>query len=472
MDKVSKIISILNSPLLIKESSFYSIVEVYNKYRSEEKIKIGKPNKKNALTNENENNKENKPYQVINGKAIINIDGVLMKNPGSFLKMCFGVIDMVEIGQNVKMATRDMDVQVILLKVDSPGGTVEGTEETARIVRQAAEMKPVITYVDGMMASGAYWIGSAAHDIFISGKTAELGSIGVATYHADKSEFYAKQGIKFTHIYAGKYKRMVVNSSPLSEEGQQYIQDQVDGIYTIMVDDIALNRGTSVEKVLSQMADGKIFLGDEAIRVGLADGVMPFEDVLALDVSEINLQRRTNKNNKTEVLAEMTITVDEIRDKHPDIFAEIKAIGAKEVQADFDKKSEADLKAEFDKGVTAENKRVSEIYSHIKPGREKVIGECIEDKEITAGDAAIRILDAHDKAMEKKATDILGDLPDSIEHDTTPEKKKESEKDTSKMTVEERAKHEYATNEEVRKEFSSEEVYVAYCKRKNPKEDN
>lgn len=472
--KINKILSILNSPLIIKESSFYGIVDIYNKYRTGPKIEMQKPGKKSALSQEKENNKDSKPYQIINGKAVIKIDGVLMKNPGAFLKMCFGVNDLVEIGENIKQAGIDRDVNMVSLKIDSPGGTVDGTEDTANIVREVAKIKPVIAYVDGMMASGAYWIGSAAHEIFISGKTAELGSIGVATYHVDKSEFYNREGIKFTDIYSGKYKRMVTETKPLSEEGKEYIQDHVDEIYKIFVDNVAENRGVSTEKVLSDMADGKIFLGENAISAGLADGVMPFDDVLMLNPGEINFNRRENKKIKTEVLNKMptqTISVDEIKDNHPEIYNAIKSEGKEEAEKEFEKKIKSESES-FESGVNAENERIVKIYSFLMPGRESVIGECLKDVKCSAGDAGIKIVTEEKKALGEQAKVLNEELPDPLNHDKTPDKTNETEKDTSKMTVEERAKHTYATDKKIQKEFSSEAVFVAYCKQKESEKES
>jgi ClpP class serine protease len=86
-------------------------------------------------------------------------------------------------------------------------------------------------------------------------------------------------GEQYTEIAAGKYKRIASAHKPLSDEGRAYLQEQVDQVYKVMVESIADLRGTSIPRVL-EMADGKIFMGQAAVDVGLVDGILGFGEVV------------------------------------------------------------------------------------------------------------------------------------------------------------------------------------------------
>jgi len=183
------------------------------------------------------------------------------------------------IGRDFTQAMNDPNVKSIVFYIDSPGGSVDGTQELARMVMSARGKKEVVAYTDGMMASASYWIGSAADKVYISGDTTQVGSIGVVAQHVDVSKAEEKMGVKTTEIVAGKYKRVASQYGPLTEEGKSALQEAVDYIYSAFVNDVAMFRGVSVEKALS-MADGKVFMGKQAIDAGLADGVKSLPDLI------------------------------------------------------------------------------------------------------------------------------------------------------------------------------------------------
>ena len=265
-----KLLDVLTSPWAIIPDKLLEIQALYFTHLRGDKIDIkgietytGKPPT---------NNKE-KAYQVENGVAIIPIEGVIAKKMNLFTRISGGTSTQF-IQRDFKQAMADPDVSAILLDVDSPGGTVDGTEELAAAIYSARmeDTKPIIAYTDGLMASAAYWIGSATDGIYISGDTPWVGSIGVVTAHVDYSKYEEKIGIKTTEIYAGKYKRIDSEYAPLSKEGAQYIQDQVDYIYSIFSNTVSRNRELSIEN-LAKWADGRIFIGRQAIEAGLVDGV-------------------------------------------------------------------------------------------------------------------------------------------------------------------------------------------------------
>ncbi|MHB8109772.1 MAG: signal peptide peptidase SppA [Syntrophorhabdaceae bacterium] len=230
-------------------------------------------------------NNEQKPYQVIDNVALIEINGVIAKRMNLFSKISGGVSTQL-LKRDFEQAFADPEVTGIILIVDSPGGTVDGTEDLANAVYAARQTgtKPIISFVDGLMASAAYWIGSAADRIYMSGVTAQVGSIGVVASHTDISKYEERQGIKTTEIYAGKYKRIASEYEPLSKEGRAYIQDRVDSYYSIFVNTVAKARPEKCQIPAEggiPWAEGKVFIGQQAIDNGLADGISTLESLIS-----------------------------------------------------------------------------------------------------------------------------------------------------------------------------------------------
>lgn len=283
-----RIIDVLNSPWAIVPDKFLQIVEIYDTHLRGEKIdvaaieaRIGKPLKN-----------EQTRYSVEGGVAIIPIDGVLSKKMNLFSEISGGVSTQM-LGHTFQQAIDDPTVHSIILAIDSPGGTVDGTQNVADQIFASRGKKKVVALASGMMGSAAYWIGSAADQVFISSDTDIVGSIGVVATHIDYSQQEHARGVKITEIAAGKYKRIASQHEPLTPEGRASIQDQIDHVYSIFVDSVAKHRGVSSQDVLDKMADGRIFLGKKARDAGLVDGVSTLDAL----VGQLN-QEYTDKQRR------------------------------------------------------------------------------------------------------------------------------------------------------------------------------
>jgi ClpP class serine protease len=166
--------------------------------------------------------------------AVISIKGPLMKDD----RAC-GPMGMANIGRLIKSYDAAPDISAIVLSIDSPGGTVDGTDILSRIV--AESQKPVVAFIDGLAASAALWIAAGANEIFANSPMAEVGSVGVLLSFADFQPAYERQGVRFhtvtsdlspdkvklyEDLRAGKYddyKNAKLN--PLALQFQQWIRD-------------------------------------------------------------------------------------------------------------------------------------------------------------------------------------------------------------------------------------------------------
>lgn len=272
-----RIIDVLTSPWAIVPEKLFEIQEIYSTHLRGDKTNFDFVK---ARINEHSGPIDDTAvFAIINDTAIIPIQGIIAKRMNLLTQISGGVSAQL-VGRDIKEALANNTIKSILLDIDSPGGTIDGTQELADIIFAGRGQKPIVAYSDGMIASAAYWIGSAADRIYISGDTVTVGSIGVVASHVDYSRYEEKIGIKTTEIYAGKYKRIASQYQPLSEEGRQTIQDQVDFLYTVFVNEVAKQRSVSAGKVLENMADGKIFIGNQAISAGLVDDMATLDRLI------------------------------------------------------------------------------------------------------------------------------------------------------------------------------------------------
>lgn len=346
---------------------------------------------------------EPQDYEILNGVAVIPIMGTIGRRANLFSDISGGASsDLVM--RDLRAAAANSRVNSILLHIDSPGGTVAGTQQLADVVREVGAAKPLVTLGDGTMASASYWVGSAAKAVYIADGTTEVGSIGIVTSHRDMSGAEAQRGVKTTEIYSGKYKRIASSFAPLSEEGHVYMKDQVDYLYTQFVQAVADNRGASVDQVLADMADGRVFIGQQAIDAGLVDGIATLEQLVGrLAAGEFSKTgARTVPPSKTRADlptspkgTSMSITREELAAQSPELLQQIQ--------------SEASAA-----GAAAERERILGVEAHAMAGHEKLIATLKADGKTTPDQAAAQVLAAHRGALAAQATALVIDAPAAL----------------------------------------------------------
>lgn len=307
------------------------------------------------------NNQE--PY--LEGRTqVIPIWGIASKRMNMFARISGGVSYEI-VQRDIAQALDNRDVDAVLLDIDSPGGTVDGVYELAEFIYASRGKKPMQALANGQATSAAYLIASAT-DRVVATQAAVVGSIGVITAHYDYSEYDRKMGVKRTYLTAGKYKAAGNDAQPLSDTDRAYIQERLDYLYTMFVDTVARNRQVSAETVLEEMADGRIFIGQQAVAAGLADGIGTYESVL------IDLRQITKKGGRTMNLLELkekhpnlvqemrmefmaNLTAAVLGDRRPDLIKDIHAEGAESAR-------DGVLAEGRTEGATSEAKRLCGLY--------------------------------------------------------------------------------------------------------------
>lgn len=231
-------------------------------------------------------------YSRYGNVGVISVNGTLLSKDSMFTKV-FGMTTYPEIKRAVINALEDTEVDRILLDIDSPGGAAFGVDTAIDSLKQANELKPVFAHASGMMCSGAYWIGSAAQEISAS-RASQIGSIGVIMTHMEYTKQLEMAGVTATVIRAGKYKQMGNPYETLTEEGKAELQSQADGIYRMFVSDVSEARGKTYDYTDQYMAQGRVFMADNAVQVGLVDKLSSFEEIL-LEISAKKLDKKQTK---------------------------------------------------------------------------------------------------------------------------------------------------------------------------------
>lgn len=258
---------------------------------------------------------------VQDGVGVLSVEGVLAKRMNLFMAFSGGSSTEL-LAKEFQAAVIDDKIEAIVLDVDSPGGTVDGTEALANMVYEARGKKPIVAFANGLMASAAYWIGSAADKLYIE-ETGEAGSIGVISVHYDFSRYDEKVGVKRTIIKAGRYKAAGNDTEPLNREAEDYLQAGVDYVYSLFVNAVARNRNASVNAVLEGMADGRIFIGRQALDAGLVDRIGNLGAAVQAARAMVGGSTiKTIKRTEVRVMDKATLKAE-----HPDLYNEVLAEG-------------------------------------------------------------------------------------------------------------------------------------------------
>ena len=216
------------------------------------------------------------PAPVSGKVAVIPIYGTLVRRT-SGLEAESGLASYTGIAAQLDAALASPEVAAILLDIDSPGGESGGVFDLADRIRAASQVKPVWAVANDMAFSAAYALASAATRVFVA-RTGGVGSIGVIAMHVDQSVKDAKDGVRYTAVFAGERKNDLNPHEPISDEAQAVLKAEVDRVYDLFVETVARHRGLDADAV--RATEAGLFFGSNAVAAGLADAVGGFDDAL------------------------------------------------------------------------------------------------------------------------------------------------------------------------------------------------
>ncbi len=199
--------------------------------------------------------------------AVVNLTGTIMSSR--------------EIVSELQTLADNSSVKAIVLRVDSPGGGVAASQEIYEEVKSISDtVKPIVVSMGSLAASGGYYVSCGATRIVADPGTI-TGSIGVIAMFPNYAKLMTKLGLQMDVIKSGKYKDSGSPFRQMTEQDKKYFQGVVDNSYDQFLDVVAENRKLPIDK-LKKFADGRVFTGAQALKLGLVDTLGSFQDAIKI----------------------------------------------------------------------------------------------------------------------------------------------------------------------------------------------
>ena len=202
-----------------------------------------------------------------NGVATVQMHGTMAMSPDAFEEAYLGMCSTERVGEAIMQAVADTKVRSILLDIDSPGGTVNGTPELASLVDSMSAVKPIVSYTATKACSAAYYVGSQASAVLAS-PSAAVGNIGAVISYLDISKALDNAGAKMEVIHNADspLKGIGTFGTALSDDHRAFMQGIVDDSAAAFKQSVGLKRGCSAEAM-----GGGWYSGHRAMGMKLVD---------------------------------------------------------------------------------------------------------------------------------------------------------------------------------------------------------
>jgi len=327
--------------------------------------------------------------EMRDGIAVLPVVGPLFRYANLFTRIS-GASSYELLARDFALALENPDVRAIVLNIDSPGGEVNGCAEFADMIFEARGKKPIVAYASGDASSGAYWIAAATDEIVVS-KTSALGSIGVVgVYRGGKDE----DAVEIVSSQS-PYKSL----DPGSDDGGARLQRRIDAMADVFVDAVAKYRGVASGHVRNHYGGGDVFIGDAAVRQGLADRIGSLEKLLAElggnPVSEPS-PHSINPNQQEKSMDD----IQSLREAYPDLTASLEQDAVKQ-------------------GIATERSRVQGILSHDEANARTLLAQHLAFETDMEVGAAVSVLSK--APLETPTRDDVSGFSAAMEATPNPE---------------------------------------------------
>jgi ClpP class serine protease len=216
-------------------------------------------------------------YERQGSVGVVQIRGSLVPGSAGWGRY-FGVLGYDDIRAGVLEALADPDCTSILYHFHSGGGAVTGMSDTATFMQQASKLKPSVAFVD-VAASAAYRLAIETSEIIVA-DSGLVGSIGVLRIHGESSKQLEQDGLKITVLRAGEHKALLNPYEALTPEAIAQETERLQHLAKIFNSAVESRRGLSADDMKASAGEGREFLGQMGVKVGLADKVGTYESAL------------------------------------------------------------------------------------------------------------------------------------------------------------------------------------------------
>ncbi len=173
--------------------------------------------------------------------------------------------------KKINKLAEDESIKAVIVNINSPGGSVVGSESLYNALRKIAQKKPVVAVMHSVAASGGYLVSLGA-DYIIAHNGTITGSIGVLMQTAEITELAEKIGIKFNNFKSNELKANPGFTEKLTDEAEEAMMENIFDVYDYFVQLISERRGLNVDYV-KKIADGRIYSSKIALKYNLIDAI-------------------------------------------------------------------------------------------------------------------------------------------------------------------------------------------------------
>jgi protease-4 len=219
--------------------------------------------------------------------AHIPLHGILTTTSDGFTELLGmgGLVSADDFITNVTTAEHNDDIEAILVDIDSPGGTPVAADEamTALLVVE----KPVVSVIRDVGASAAYWV-AAGTDHILASPVSNVGSIGVTMSYLEIASTTDVRGSRWVDLASGAFKDAGHPERPLRPKEEEHFKRQVDSVHEYMVERIAAARPVFTTEEVAALADGRAYVGAEALGLKLVDALGGFAEARTWIAQQLN----------------------------------------------------------------------------------------------------------------------------------------------------------------------------------------
>jgi ClpP class serine protease len=353
-----------------------------------------------------------KIYSLDGDTAHIAIEGPLSPEGPDIWDLFWGYggASYRDIAAALDRAKNDLQVKSVVLDINSPGGSIDGVDQTWQAIRSVG--KPITTRAGGLLASAAYWLACGTDKIYAADPTSEIGSIGVLVATYDWSKWEEKIGIKEIVITSTRAPDKAPD--PATKQGRDTIRSRLDALERIFYSRVSEGRGVSTEHIAAHFGKGGLLVAadpspehEDAIRSGMIDGLSAggyFDLTLNAAAAGVPPTVRNPSSEGTNTPAQagkkqegQTMNLSEFLAANPAAVTEVEALKAK-------------AKAEGQEEMSAEQSaRISRVMgvitSEAYPANIKALaGDVLAGKKgIDAFDAAVAVYDSEVERRKSEA---------------------------------------------------------------------
>lgn len=210
--------------------------------------------------------------------VVINVNGVIVSDEGSSY---YDSAVSGYIRAQLRKAANDFTVKAVIMNLNTPGGEVTASDEIYEEVLNVRAKKPVVAMMNSIAASGGYYIAAGCRPI-IANKLTLTGSIGVIISTYNYQKLFEKIGLQSEVYTSGRMKDMLNGGRARTPQEVEIIQKLVNNTYDVFVNIVAKSRNIPAEKIkTSIIGDGRVFDGQQALKLGLVDKLGYFKDAVA-----------------------------------------------------------------------------------------------------------------------------------------------------------------------------------------------